>query len=581
MNYIDPECDYGNVEYKYTLINLNNNIIQGRATQLDYRLNEGMGQAFLYIGVMDNGCKLGILKEHMEESLKNVNKILNIIDAKITEKNVEEISASIDISNDNKLMFLYNNCKDLFNTPYRKLDNISNYKELTYDRYIVKLSLARISNTKKETRIVVIGNVDSGKSSLVGVLTKQVYDDGNGLARSAVFNHPHELKSGRTSSIGIRLIGYDQDKKIVNKIRDTSKDIVDKSTKLICLYDLAGHLQYLRTTVTGVCNSYADFALVIVGANMGITEMTKEHIRLAYLHHIPLAIIFTKIDIAPIQVYHDNIVKMKSLLKGANYQPIYIKTMDDVDYFKQIFTPEVVPIISISNVTGEGHDVLTRLLHEIPKKYDFGDKLREPFYYTISEIFTVPGIGTVVSGMALSGNIKSRTSHWIGPYYDNSFKKVFIKSIQYKRVNVDSCQADQSITFAIRGESKKDEIKRDEIKKGMTIIDGSLPEPKGYQKFLASVTIVGRHSTTVRENYEAVINCSNIRQTAKIIKIRDIKSKIPCQEDEDGKHCLRGGDTATIEMMWKFSPVYAPCGSIFIFRENKIKGHGKILEILD
>ncbi len=941
MEYIDPESDYGNVEYKYTLINLNDNIIQGRATQLDYRLNEGMGQAFLYIGVMDNGCKLGILKEHMEESLKNLDKILNIIDAEITHKKLEEISSTVDIPYDNIQMFLYNNCKELFNAPYRQLDGMTNYKELKQNRYVVKLSLSRINNAKKETRVVVMGSVDSGKcfqkgtdillydrttkkvedirvgdkvigadgeianviethngtgqlytvkqksgldytvngqhelslvlikpqndywddvnccfvveyiqnlqhyrvwfdtlmeaglflhkknleptynkhcdivkisveeylklsprvkevlhgykpkfldfqeqnvdidpyfiglwiinsslynmtirlhdtkiieyvdnymtsrsiqytktvetdhivfsiwdtrfihqlhkyevvarkhvpheyifnskktrlavlagivdalgyyennwhnvavhskriaddinfvlqtlgacinkperqtskdaihvtkipvlntvkpkiystdaqtteieivkdeigeyygfqidnrsqlfvapdftvwhnSSIVGVLTKQVFDDGNGLARASVFNHPHELKSGRTSSIGIRIIGFGPDKKIVNTIRDTSKDIIDKSSKIVCLYDLAGHLQYLRTTVAGVCNSYADFALVIIGANMGITEMTKEHIRLAYLHHIPLGIIFTKIDIAPQEVYQDNMTKIKTLLKGANYQPINIKTVDDVMFFKNSFTPEIVPIISVSNVTGQGHEVLNMLLYEIPKKHDFSDKIKEPFYYTVSETFMVPGIGVVVSGMVLSGNIKTRSSHWLGPYSDNTFKKIFIRSIQYKRVNVDSCQADQSVTFAVRADSKKDEIKREDIKKGMTIVEGSLPEPRGYNKFLATVTIVGRHSTTVRENYEALINCSNVRQTAKIIKIREIKSKLPHPEDdENDKRCLRGGDTATIEMLWKFSPVYAPCGSIFIFRENKIKGHGKILEILE
>lgn len=36
-----------------------------------------------------------------------------------------------------------------------------------------------------------IGNVDSGKSTLVGVLTKGLLDDGRGAARSRVFNYKH------------------------------------------------------------------------------------------------------------------------------------------------------------------------------------------------------------------------------------------------------------------------------------------------------------------------------------------------------------------------------------------------------
>lgn len=60
-----------------------------------------------------------------------------------------------------------------------------------------------------DTRIAVIGNVDSGKSTLVGVLTKSIMDDGRGSARKAVFNFAHEQANGRTSSIGQEIMGFD------------------------------------------------------------------------------------------------------------------------------------------------------------------------------------------------------------------------------------------------------------------------------------------------------------------------------------------------------------------------------------
>lgn len=53
-----------------------------------------------------------------------------------------------------------------------------------------------------EIRVAVIGNVDSGKSTMVGVLTRSILDDGRGFARSKVFKHNHEESTGRTSSIG-------------------------------------------------------------------------------------------------------------------------------------------------------------------------------------------------------------------------------------------------------------------------------------------------------------------------------------------------------------------------------------------
>ena len=68
-----------------------------------------------------------------------------------------------------------------------------------------------ISNQKdtNDTRIAVIGNVDSGKSTLVGVLTKSIMDDGSGSARKSVFNFNHEVANGRTSSIAQEIMGFD------------------------------------------------------------------------------------------------------------------------------------------------------------------------------------------------------------------------------------------------------------------------------------------------------------------------------------------------------------------------------------
>lgn len=40
------------------------------------------------------------------------------------------------------------------------------------------------------------GNVDAGKSTLLGVLTHGELDNGRGLARQRLFRHKHEMESG-------------------------------------------------------------------------------------------------------------------------------------------------------------------------------------------------------------------------------------------------------------------------------------------------------------------------------------------------------------------------------------------------
>ena len=44
-----------------------------------------------------------------------------------------------------------------------------------------------------ELRIAVVGNVDAGKSTMLGVLTHGALDDGRGKCRSKIFRHKHEV----------------------------------------------------------------------------------------------------------------------------------------------------------------------------------------------------------------------------------------------------------------------------------------------------------------------------------------------------------------------------------------------------
>ncbi|RHY71836.1 hypothetical protein DYB38_013603, partial [Aphanomyces astaci] len=95
------------------------------------------------------------------------------------------------------------------------------------------------NNGVRTLRIAFVGNVDSGKSSLIGEL-----DDGRGLSRQAIFRHKHEVDSGRTSSIATAYMGFDaQGEQVVakrsGKILPWS-ELAKHSHKKIQLIDLAG-----------------------------------------------------------------------------------------------------------------------------------------------------------------------------------------------------------------------------------------------------------------------------------------------------------------------------------------------------
>ena len=125
-----------------------------------------------------------------------------------------------------------------------------------------------MSTIKNEVKIAVIGHVDAGKSTTVGVLISDQLDDGNGKARKIVLKHKHEKTSGRSSSISYN-----------------HKIVKDKAITFI---DLCGHEKYLKSTVLGLSNSFSDYSMLVIGANRGITDITKQHLILSLSLKVPI-----------------------------------------------------------------------------------------------------------------------------------------------------------------------------------------------------------------------------------------------------------------------------------------------------
>lgn len=55
----------------------------------------------------------------------------------------------------------------------------------------------------------------------------------------------------------------------------------------------------MKTTIFGLVAMIPDYSLIIVGANMGVSKMTREHLGVSLFLKIPFAIVLTKVDIAP------------------------------------------------------------------------------------------------------------------------------------------------------------------------------------------------------------------------------------------------------------------------------------------
>ena len=332
----------------------------------------------------------------------------------------------------------------------------------------------------REVRLAVIGNVDSGKSTLVGVLTKCILDDGRGAARQLIFNFEHEKENGRTSSIAHEIMGFKSNlqvepHKASDKKNTAWNKILKESDKVISIIDLCGHEKYLKTTIFGLTGLVPDYAMIIIGANMGVQRMTKEHLGITLALKIPIFVVITKIDIAPSDIYKQTLEYISKVLKstGAQKLPVVIREHDDVAvYAESILSDRVCPIFCVSNVTGEGIKQLKCFISLLMSRTTQVNTFKPPsdkVEFLIDGAFNVKGVGLVFSGTLVSGKVTvGQNLMFVGPDSKGEFKQVTVKSIHYKRTPVDEISSGNFCCFHVKS---KDNIKQSDLRKGMILLD--------------------------------------------------------------------------------------------------------------
>mmetsp|Transcript_23542 Transcript_23542/g.65268 ORF Transcript_23542/g.65268 Transcript_23542/m.65268 type:complete len:580 (+) Transcript_23542:416-2155(+) len=439
---------------------------------------------------------------------------------------------------------------------------IRSHEEVGRCRADILMRQRPTSRQPLEVRVAVIGNVDSGKSTLVGVLTRSILDDGRGLARSKVFKHGHEESTGRTSCVGQHNLCLDEHGEILNNpmFRATNcGEYVAKSCKVVTLVDLAGHERYFRTTAYGLTGHMPDYACMVVGANAGLIGMCKEHLGVALALKVPTFFVITKCDdICPEHVLKDTLKRLAAVMKkpGIKKRPFVIRTVQDaVTCARNIQSANLAPIFLTSAVTGRGLELLRCFFNLMPQRQRWMERASEAAEFIIDETFGVPGVGTVVAGTLKKGVIKTNSTLMLGPDIgDGSFHPSSVKSIHYKRMPVTQVVAGQTAALALK------KVKRSSVRKGMVLVDASL-RPVASWEFDADIAIL-THATTIQPRYQAVIHCEIIRQAARVVAMDNER--------------LRSGDRAVVRFRFLQRPEYITPGARFVFREGRTKGIGVV-----
>lgn len=440
--------------------------------------------------------------------------------------------------------------------------------------------------TIQEVRIAVVGNVDAGKSTTIGVLTFNATDDGRGLARQNLFKHNHEKETGRTSDLGFAIMGFDAIGNCVNKTltslkpKQQRKIVCSKSSKIVAFTDLAGHEKYSKTTAFGLTGKVPDYAMIIISASDGLKGTAKEHLGLALNLNIPIFMVVTKIDSTPAHVLKSTLNDIQKVLKSkvVRKMPFQISTISDVILAAKNFNSQrICPIFKISNVEKTNVDLLEQFLSLLAPRKDVYNSIvgelnsdeTEDAEVMIDEKFSVTGIGCVIVGTVLSGKLKKNQEILLGPLKNGSFTSVEVKAIQYNGVETNTGSKGHSIGVALRKHKKAD------IRRGQVLITknrlqnyripAEISTPVFSSKYFFADIHILNHPSTIKRKYQTIINIGSARQAGSIVDF------------EDGKSILRTGDRARVKIEFVSQPELIRPGQKFIMRESKTKAVGVVV----
>jgi GTPase len=379
-------------------------------------------------------------------------------------------------------------------------------------------------------------------------------------------------------------------------------EVVSRSKKVIALVDLCGHEKYLKTTMLGMVGLIPDYVLIVVGANLGLSRMTKEHLGIALALNLPFMVVVTKVDMVPEETLKQTLSDLTKLLSAnvvgkkpliidyddkkeeieddkliAETKDLTVKTefkLSDKEEelldkaVEMINSERICPIFKFSSVTGNGVPQLSRFLYKLKSRNNFNKDINNknaPVEFDIHEKFVVQGIGLVVSGLLKSGTIKTNSQLLMGPNKMNEYKQIVVRSIHFNRVPVGEVYTGQFCCLALKPLKKKEDLDKSDLRKGIVLLDAALM-PKPCWAFEAEVSVL-HHSSTIKAGYEAVLHCGVIRQSARIIKMdRDL---------------LRTGDKGNITFRFMFNSEYLKPNSTFLLREGRTKILGFITKVFN
>ena len=322
----------------------------------------------------------------------------------------------------------------------------------------------KFERTKPHVNIGTIGHVDHGKTTLTAAITQILAKDKKAEAKGIwdIDNAPEEKERGVT--INIAHVEYETDKRHYAHI------------------DCPGHADYIKNMITGTAQM--DGAILVVSAADGPMPQTREHILLARQVGVPAIVVFLN---------KTDQVDDKELLDLVELEVRDLLT-------KYEFPGDKIPVIkgsateALSCGCGKEDCPKCKPIVELLKAIDeyIPDPKRDvdkPFLLSVEDVFSITGRGTVATGRAERGKVKTGDNVEIVGIQET--RKSVVTGIEMFRKTLDEGIAGDNIGVLLRG------IEKDQIERGQVVAAPGTITP--HTKFKGQVYILtkeegGRHT---------------------------------------------------------------------------------------
>lgn len=261
------------------------------------------------------------------------------------------------------------------------------------------------------------GHVDHGKTSLIKALTNIDCD-----------THKEEKERGITINLGFSHIDL-------------------PSGNSLGIIDVPGHKDFINTMVGGACG--IDFVLLVIAADSGVMPQTIEHFNIIRALKVKKAIIvLNKIDLVDEELAE--LAKMEIM-----------EWLEDTEFKDS-------PIVGVSSTSGQGLDELIKEIDLLIPH--LSDKKQDNFFRMfVDRIFTVKGMGSVVTGSVLNGEISMGKDLFLLP---GRKQKLRIRSIERHGKATEKVVSGDRAAFNLTG------LKTEDFKRGMLLSNKEMEATK-------------------------------------------------------------------------------------------------------